>query len=283
VSRKRKGQRKKRARAKKQTAAQPREAPPAPEETPEPAEEEAPEPAEEEAPQPAEEAPEPAEEAPSEDKPQAKLSAAPTRLDAEELPSKPESKQSPSPSPSSSSSSSEYGRPDEPDEGKLGRRAFDRVPVKTTIGLATQSNLYTGLTNDISEGGVFVATHQLLPIGTEIDLQLSFADVDGPELDTRAIVRWIRDESAGEGQPGMGVCFLDLDAAQREWIQGFVESRRQPLFFEPELKAKNTRSEQEQAQADLIDVRGSRLKGALVFAAALLALALVAAYLFGAL
>src|SRR5690606_20171164 len=33
--------------------------------------------------------------------------------------------------------------------------------------------LYTGFTEDVSEGGVFVTTYRLAPVGTRVDLELS--------------------------------------------------------------------------------------------------------------
>ncbi|MCK5799179.1 MAG: TIGR02266 family protein, partial [Deltaproteobacteria bacterium] len=157
---------------------------------------------------------------------------------------------------------------------------FDRVPLKANIGLATQSNLYTGFTNDISEGGVFVTTHQLLPIGTEVEIEVSFADVGGPSVKARAVVRWIRDEDAGEGDPGLGVNFLDLDDEIRTWIQRFVDSQRQPIFYEKELTATGAAQEETSGSADLAPLRASSWKILIILGAVVIGLAIAGVYLF---
>ena len=53
------------------------------------------------------------------------------------------------------------------------RRQHTRVQLQTEIHLTSESNFYTGLSNDISEGGVFVATHQLESVGTELEMEFS--------------------------------------------------------------------------------------------------------------
>lgn len=164
------------------------------------------------------------------------------------------------------------------EEGKLQRRAYDRVPLKTKVGLGTSSNLYTGFTNDVSEGGIFVATHQVLPIDSTLDLEVSFAEVGGPTLKTRGRVRWIREEAAGsEAEPGMGVEFIDLDEGDRQWIQGFVE-KRQPIFFESEMAADSSAGESIQ----LDHLRQERWKVGFAFGLAIVVIIAGLIYLFTA-
>jgi uncharacterized protein (TIGR02266 family) len=111
------------------------------------------------------------------------------------------------------------------------RRDAQRVDLNVGVGFRSDSNFYTGFTQDISEGGLFVATHMLQPIGAEITL--TFALPTGPEISARCIVRWQRDphEHNALTPPGMGVQFQDLADADLERIQQFV-AMREPLFFE---------------------------------------------------
>src|SRR5262245_35583444 len=45
-----------------------------------------------------------------------------------------------------------------------------RVPLHTQVDFASDSNVFTGFSTNLSEGGVFVATLDLLPVGTPVDL-----------------------------------------------------------------------------------------------------------------
>ncbi len=49
------------------------------------------------------------------------------------------------------------------------RRKHTRITLKTEVHLGSESNFYTGFTNDISEGGVFISTHAVFTRGQIID------------------------------------------------------------------------------------------------------------------
>lgn len=98
------------------------------------------------------------------------------------------------------------------------------------VGFEGASSTFSGVTADISEGGLFVATHTLPPIGCEIDLRFSLPS--GPELRTRGVVRWLRDaHEADSGPPGIGVEFRALAEHDLALIRAFVD-QREPAFFE---------------------------------------------------
>jgi len=117
-----------------------------------------------------------------------------------------------------------------PDVHGVERRAAQRVDLNVGIGFRSDSNFYTGFTADISEGGLFVATHMLQPIGAE--LTLTFALPTGPEISVRGIVRWLRDTHDYNPAipPGMGVQFQGIANADADRIREFV-ALREPLFF----------------------------------------------------
>ena len=48
------------------------------------------------------------------------------------------------------------------------RRQFVRHAYETEVSLESGSNFYTGLTQDLSAGGLFIATHQILPLGSSL-------------------------------------------------------------------------------------------------------------------
>ncbi|MEM6955551.1 MAG: TIGR02266 family protein [Myxococcota bacterium] len=110
------------------------------------------------------------------------------------------------------------------------RRTAERVNVAVEVGVYSDSNFYTGFTEDVSEGGLFVATYELLPIGTEMELE--FGLPGGAEFKLTGVVRWLRDPILSDDGPfpGMGVQFINLTPDDKVLIQEFVQSR-EPLFY----------------------------------------------------
>lgn len=109
-------------------------------------------------------------------------------------------------------------------------RLAPRVRLDCEVGLGTETNFYWGFARNLSTGGLFVATFDYLPVGTELDVAFSLPD--GRRVQARAEVRWVREprEDVPEIWPGMGLAFEDLDPTALEGIEAFVEER-EPLFF----------------------------------------------------
>jgi uncharacterized protein (TIGR02266 family) len=106
-----------------------------------------------------------------------------------------------------------------------------------------ENNFYAGLSEDMSEGGVFIATHHALPIGTPVVLSFSLPDAEEP-ISVYGTVQWLRGPDAtaswetnfgGNGeagvQPGMGIKFHDMEPASLKAIRTFVR-QRSPVFFD---------------------------------------------------
>jgi len=110
------------------------------------------------------------------------------------------------------------------------RRGSRRVPLEVAVGVHSDNNFYVGMTNDISEGGLFIATYRLLEVGAQTEVNLFLPA--GVELRLRAEVRWVRDPRGDDPEvmPGMGVAFLDADDADRALIAEFMRNR-DPLFY----------------------------------------------------
>ena len=115
------------------------------------------------------------------------------------------------------------------------QRAAERHDVEVAVDLESDSNFYTGLTQNISTGGLFIATHQIKRVGEHIHLKFSLPGATRPiECDTE--VRWVRENSSlhrTDSAPGMGVRFLNMSAADAETIQNFLDSR-ESLFYDDE-------------------------------------------------
>src|SRR5205085_1377769 len=71
------------------------------------------------------------------------------------------------------------------------RRAHERALLEVAVTLESDNNFYAGITNDISEGGVFIAMDHPPPIGREIGFDLRLHE-DGPVWQVIGLVRWVR-------------------------------------------------------------------------------------------
>jgi uncharacterized protein (TIGR02266 family) len=111
------------------------------------------------------------------------------------------------------------------------KRELKRTTAKLEISLSGPHNFFNGFTEDISDGGVFVATHQLFPIGTEMLLTLT---LEGKEIEIVADVVWLRDYNdfnSLDNEPGMGLKFRNLSEENKIIINKFIK-KREPLFFD---------------------------------------------------
>lgn len=113
------------------------------------------------------------------------------------------------------------------------RRACERVDIELHVDMHSEHNFFAGFSSNISEGGIFIATHQLRPVGSHLEIEITLPS-DTTTIAARALVRWIREynDSADAESPGMGLEFVDLSDESKSRIQAFIESVRQPIFWE---------------------------------------------------
>ena len=112
------------------------------------------------------------------------------------------------------------------------RRIEPRYAVAVTVTLESEHNFYTGLTSDLSGGGLFVATHLIRPVGERIQLRLTLPTYHEP-IDAVTEVRWVRAMAmvGGGGEAGMGLKFLQLEPQAKEAIKAFLK-QRDSLFID---------------------------------------------------
>jgi uncharacterized protein (TIGR02266 family) len=112
----------------------------------------------------------------------------------------------------------------------LEQRLHPRIPLEVEVELESEHNFYTGLSQDLSEGGLFVATLDPPPIGEEVGFQLM---LDGNSYLFYGVVIWIRSESASSfGAPaGCGIKWLTLEDGALDAIRSFV-AKRDTDFYE---------------------------------------------------
>ncbi len=121
-------------------------------------------------------------------------------------------------------------RPRPPSPENPSKRGAKRVKMLASVDLTSDNNFYVGFSSNISDGGVFIATIDLLPIGTEVDVTFSLPS--GEKIDAKGVVRWIResDKKAPQILPGIGIQFTSIHAEAQDAVNQFV-SARDPLFY----------------------------------------------------
>lgn len=107
-----------------------------------------------------------------------------------------------------------------------------RIGLRVYVGFNSEHNFYAGFTQNISAGGLFIATHQPLDVGRQVELLFHVPTKKGP-LRTRGEVAWVREysDATSDVSPGMGIRFVDLSEEDTEAIRGFLKNR-EPLFVD---------------------------------------------------
>src|SRR6185369_12867959 len=90
------------------------------------------------------------------------------------------------------------------------RRAYERAELVVEITYESDHNFFMGLSENISEGGLFVATHVIREVGTRIELTFALPG-DAGTVKATAEVRWLRLYSeSSDAPPGLGLAFVEL-------------------------------------------------------------------------
>jgi len=111
------------------------------------------------------------------------------------------------------------------------RREHERVSVELEVNLGSEHNFYAGLAENLSAGGVFIATHRLQKVGSKIDVSLKLPDSEDV-FKLVGEVRWVRVyNEQSDAPPGLGIRFTELPAGAAQAINRFL-GQREPLFFD---------------------------------------------------
>jgi len=103
-------------------------------------------------------------------------------------------------------------------------RRYPRATLRAIVDLEDDLSSISGIAENISEGGVFVATYRRYRPGDPLRLRIQ---LDGEEpLEIRCRVAWVRTESGtiGTKPTGVGLQFLHVDEAARRRIRTIVQS-----------------------------------------------------------
>lgn len=113
----------------------------------------------------------------------------------------------------------------------VARREHSRFSVDLDVTVTSEHNFYAGFVENMSVGGIFIATHQLKPVGERLEFSVHLPGQGAP-IRGAGVVRWVRVYSeASNVPPGMGIKFDTLDAASQRAIEEFL-AQRDPLFYD---------------------------------------------------
>lgn len=112
------------------------------------------------------------------------------------------------------------------------KRQHSRIPLEVDVDFSSESNFYNGFAENISEGGLFVATYELKHVGDKVALKFRLPD-SAETIECDGEVRWIREQNADtpDVSPGLGIRFLNMSPAQQHRVEQFVHER-EPLFYD---------------------------------------------------
>ena len=112
-------------------------------------------------------------------------------------------------------------------------REHDRFAVDLEVSVLSETNFYAGLAENLSAGGLFIATHQLQKVGSTIHLSLRMPE-SAEVFQIVGEVRWVRVyNEMSDTSPGLGVRFANLPTGAAAAINQFL-GQREPLFFDDE-------------------------------------------------
>ena len=109
-----------------------------------------------------------------------------------------------------------------------------RVNLKVEIDIHSETNFYTGFSENISSGGIFIATHFPAKIGEKVPLVFKLPN-SPRSLEVVGTVRWFREYNpfTPNISPGMGLLFEELSEEDAEIINEYITEYREP-YFHPE-------------------------------------------------
>lgn len=103
------------------------------------------------------------------------------------------------------------------------RRQFERITLDANVDFGSPHNFYTGTADNISVGGLFVATRNLLPEGRTVTMRFSLPGT--LRMDIEGIVAWRRLVADSTGPVGLGLRFERVPDEARDEIERFIRQR----------------------------------------------------------
>ena len=106
-----------------------------------------------------------------------------------------------------------------------------RISMEAKITLRSQTNFFVGFSENISEGGIFIATQSPPDIGEKVEISIPLLD-GSQSVSVEGIVRWHR--SMTNGMPaGCGVQFTEIADSAAVALEEVIRIlRKEPLFVD---------------------------------------------------
>jgi len=110
------------------------------------------------------------------------------------------------------------------------RRRGERVTLHAAVTATSETNFFAGFSENLSEGGVFIATLSPPPMGTTLEVAVAVGEDEAVMV--KGEVSWIRTDEHGS-PTGCGVRFGALDERQDRQLTSLLgRAGREPLFYE---------------------------------------------------
>jgi uncharacterized protein (TIGR02266 family) len=111
------------------------------------------------------------------------------------------------------------------------QRKHARLGVSVAVDFHSGHNFFKGRTQDVSLGGLFIATEVPLPVGTVIEVTMDMTTGVKPQLfRASADVMWVKTAPDGATQ-GVGVRFKALSTSAQRAFEVFMALRK-PLYLD---------------------------------------------------
>ena len=128
---------------------------------------------------------------------------------------------------------SSYFREDEPPTKPSHRkiptstRGGTRAALVVEVSFTSESHFFTGLSGDLSTGGIFVTTYENFEIGSELELEFALPEAN---IVAHGTVRWTR-PAFETVAPGVGIVLDQLPPSDCAVIERFC-AKRPPLYYD---------------------------------------------------
>jgi uncharacterized protein (TIGR02266 family) len=96
--------------------------------------------------------------------------------------------------------------PDDDSKSGAERRKFPRADIMLKVRYRHAKDFLADYTENISAGGVFIATEEQFEMGTELDFEVSFPGLLDP-IPLKGVVKWFRPARSAEEPAGIGIQF----------------------------------------------------------------------------
>ena len=101
--------------------------------------------------------------------------------------------------------------PDDDSKSGAERRKFPRADIMLKVRYRHAKDFLADYTENISAGGVFIATEEQFEMGTELDFEVSFPGLLDP-IPLKGVVKWCRPARSAEEPAGIGIQFAAEEA-----------------------------------------------------------------------